>query len=99
MSLLKISQSNVKHVIDVIHSGALPETCIPEVWKLEVNREKVDKAYHDVCMSLWIQLGDTALNRSGYTNSLTMFWNEILGKKEEENKPSDIEHWDETWYF
>ena len=99
MSSLRISQSDVRHVIDVIHSGVSPESCVPNSWKLETNRESVDKAYHDVCMSLWIQIGDTALNRTGYTNSLTMFWDEILGKKEEENKTSEVEHWDESWYF
>jgi hypothetical protein len=44
-------------------------------------------------------MGDTALNRSGYTNSILSFWDEIIGKKEEEKSSYVIEHCDDSWYF
>lgn len=98
MNLLKIHES-VRRAIDLIHLGTSPKVCIPDEWKLESNRDKIDEVYHDVCMNLWLHMGDTALNRSGYTNSLSIFWNEIIGKKDDKNKASSVEHWDETWYF
>ena len=98
MNLLKIHES-VRRAIDLIHSGTAPKDCVPDEWKLESNRDKIDEAYHDVCMNLWLHMGDTALNRSGYTNSLSIFWNEIIGKKDDKNKTSSVEHWDESWYF
>tara|TARA_B100000131_G_C17874161_1_gene515500 strand:- start:13 stop:312 length:300 start_codon:yes stop_codon:yes gene_type:complete len=99
MNSLRIHESDVKSVIDLIHSGVSPETCVPAEWKLESNRDHVDSVYNDVCMMLWLQMGDTALNRSGYTNSLSSFWDEIIGRKEDKNKISEVEHWDEAWYF
>ena len=99
MSLLKICDADVLRIVELIHSGTLPEICVPSLWKCESNRSIVDKAYHDACMQLWFKMGDTALNRSGYTNSLSAFWNEIIGKKENQNKTDEVEHWDETWYF
>ena len=83
MSSLKILESDVRRVVDLIHSGDPPTSCVPNLWKLEANRENVDIAYQEACFSLWFQMGDTRLNRSGYTNSLARFWEEVVGKKEE----------------
>lgn len=98
MNSLKMHK-NVRKVIDLIHSGTPPEVCVPSEWKLESNRDKIDKVYLEVCMNLWLHMGDTALNRSGYTKSLLDFWNEIVDKKEDEIKVTSVEHWDESWYF
>ncbi len=89
----------VNQVIDEIQRGSHPEKCVPEEWKLEENRKSLNDAFYAVCTKLWFEMGDTTLNRSGYTNSITAFWDEIIGKKEEEKLIDDVEHLDETWYF
>ena len=99
MNLSKNLKFEIKEAIEKIRNGIPPEECVPRIWKLESNRSEVDAAYTDVCMCLWLEKGDTALNRTGYTNSMNDFWNEVIGKKDSQNTTDLIEHWDESWYF
>jgi hypothetical protein len=99
MSLSSNLVDEVRQVIDKIQQGCDPENCVPDLWKLKVNRDTLDEAFQGVCLRMWLQLGDTALNRSGYSNSISSFWEEIIGKKEEKKLTDDVEHLDESWYF
>ena len=99
MLLSETLESEIAHIVNQIQSGATPKDCVPERWKRTESREEMSSAFHAVCLDLWIRLGDTALNRTGYTNAISDFWEEIEGKKEDEKSSQDIEHWDEAWYF
>ena len=98
MSLSSNLINEIRQVIEKIQLGTSAAECVPKVWKLDKNRQALDDAFHDVCVKMWAEMGDTALNRSGYSNSISSFWDEIIGRKKEKSH-EDVEHLDETWYF
>ena len=99
MTLSNNLTNEVRLVIDEIQTGVDPKVCVPAAWKLLENRSILDKAFQDVCFNLWMRMGDTALNRTGYSNSILYFWNEVIGKKEKKISSSIVEHCDDSWYF
>ena len=63
------------------------ENHICDAWREKGTIDQVMKVFDEVVFELWVSMGDSTMNKSGYTNATVFFHKDIMGidrKKVEE---------------